>query len=188
MKNKDNSKLADFSKILFATAYVAMVSPTTSALAASGFSTTKTELANPPSQLLIANDSENPSDILPEEVKNSVVQDISEREGVEASALQVVKAEKETWSDGCLGLKTSGLCTMATITGWRVTVTDAQQTWVYRTDESGSMAKLDEESTKIASTTMVRRQITTQRVSTQIQKRQTVRDLHRMIDPMMRER
>ncbi|HEY9806870.1 MAG TPA: hypothetical protein V6D04_09890, partial [Candidatus Obscuribacterales bacterium] len=49
-----------------------------------------------------------------------------------------------TWRDGCLGLSTGGeLCTQVETPGWQVTVAGRSQQLVYRTNDSGSVVKLD---------------------------------------------
>lgn len=103
--------------------------------------------------------------------KDAVFKDVSEKTGVESSKLRIVKVEKETWSDGCLGLGGSGsMCTQAMVPGWRVIVASGEQQWVYRTDASGSMVKWDEVATRTltqAMTQITRRQeVTTTRTQT----------------------
>ncbi len=160
MKYKNQNYLAHLGKVFFAAAYVAIISPT--AYASSGFSTTtKQILNNSASQQLMADKSASQVGDLPEAVKTAVLEDISQRAEVEISALGVVNAEKKTWSDGCLGLK-DGICTSSTIPGWQVVVASEEQMWVYRTDKSGKVAKLDERSTQVVNATMMRRDTTTE--------------------------
>ncbi|MGI8504383.1 MAG: S-layer homology domain-containing protein [Hassallia sp.] len=165
MKNKNQSYLAHFGKVFFAAAYVAITSPM--AYAASGFSTTtEQKLNNSPNQQLVASEE---AEDLPLSVKSAVLQDISQRAEVEMSALRVVKAQKQSWSDGCLGLESEAICTQSTVPGWQVVVTSEQQMWVYRTDESGKVAKLDEGSSQAVTATMMRRNTTTATVQRRTQ-------------------
>ncbi|MBW4572238.1 MAG: S-layer homology domain-containing protein [Tolypothrix carrinoi HA7290-LM1] len=185
MTNFNHSYLAHFGKVFFAAAYVAITSPM--AYAASGFSTTTEQtLNNSPSQQLVADESGGDDDddddddsdakqvqAMPETVKSAVLQDISQRAEVEMSSLRVVKAQKQSWSDGCLGLQSDAICTQSIVPGWQVVVANEQQMWVYRTDESGKVAKLDEKSTQAVTATMMRRTSTTAQTSsrTTIQRR-----------------
>lgn len=77
-------------------------------------------------------------------VGNSVLQHTSQQSGLPTSALRIVQAKAQTWSDSCLGLGNSGSsCTQMSVPGWRVTVAGAQRRWIYRTDSSGSLIKLE---------------------------------------------
>ncbi|WP_026735727.1 S-layer homology domain-containing protein [Fischerella sp. PCC 9605] len=178
MRYKNNISSALFSKVFFTAACVAMVSPMASALAVSGVSTTVEQKPNNSTeqQLLLADDDIDDDDNdddddddreanLPEPVKTAIWQDISQRTNMGVSALRIVKAEKITWSDGCLGLKGNGICSQALVPGWQVVVAGNRQMWVYRTDESGRLARLDEESTQIVSATMAKVQSVTQQTS-----------------------
>ncbi len=63
---------------------------------------------------------------------------------VNPSRLRVSEAERQTWSDSCLGLGgPAELCAFVMTPGWRVTMTNGDSTWVYRTDESGSVIRLE---------------------------------------------
>jgi|GEM_PF-1205328 hypothetical protein len=84
------------------------------------------------------------SDDLSESVRESVYREISAQSGVAISELRIVETRRETWSDGCLGLGgPADSCLQALVPGWRVIVESDAQTWVYRTDESGSVVVLD---------------------------------------------
>ena len=80
---------------------------------------------------------------LPASVKASVLQDIASRNSVSIELLTVVGARAKSWPDGCLGLGGPGdICTFATVDGWEVTVSHAEDQWVYRTDSNGTTVKL----------------------------------------------
>ncbi|PMB12131.1 S-layer protein [Fischerella thermalis CCMEE 5273] len=166
MRYKHLSNSALFSKVIFAAAGVAMAAPISSALAVSGVSTTVEQKPNDFStqQLLLADNDDREVD-LPESVKTSILDDISQGANVEVSALRIVKAEKITWPNSCLGLKGSGICSQPLVPGWQVVVAGERQMWVYRTDGSGALAKLDEESTKIVNRTMTKVQSATRQTS-----------------------
>ncbi len=180
----NQSYLKNFGKIVLAAAYLAIASPASSAIAASVPKTTEAQSAETSAkqQLLIADDDVDDdkttvSSELPEEVKTSVLSDISQRASVEASALRVVKAERIIWPNGCLGLKEEGSCTKALVPGWQLVVADNSQMWVYRTNESGAIAKLDEASTQAITATMMKVRSTNEQISsrtTAIQRRETV--------------
>lgn len=77
-------------------------------------------------------------------ISNSVLQYASHHSGLPTSALHIVQAQRKTWSDNCLGLASSGiLCTQMQVPGWQVAVASNQQRWIYRTNASGSMIKLE---------------------------------------------
>jgi hypothetical protein len=75
---------------------------------------------------------------LPEAVRTRVLQQVAEAQNRPLTSLQVVSATPETWPDGCLGLggPAEG-CLLAMVPGWRVTVTDGNTSWTYRTGTSG---------------------------------------------------
>ena len=72
-------------------------------------------------------------------VIDAVVNDITTNNEISADNLEVQQTEPNTWPDGCLGLAgPDELCTQALVEGWRVTATDGQTTWIYRTDQTGA--------------------------------------------------
>jgi len=82
--------------------------------------------------------------VLSEAVTNAVVQDLSKRSGLPESELTIVDAQQLTWSDRCLGVNESeNFCTIAQVPGWQITVTSGKKRWVYRTNASGSVIKLN---------------------------------------------
>ncbi|MBD3560906.1 S-layer homology domain-containing protein [Planktothrix sp. FACHB-1355] len=81
---------------------------------------------------------------LPEVITNGVLENLSQQTGMEISALRIVAAQQETWPDGCLGIASPGIvCSKALVPGWRVVVGSDRQSWVYRTNLTGSLIKLD---------------------------------------------
>ncbi|MBF2065814.1 MAG: S-layer homology domain-containing protein [Calothrix sp. C42_A2020_038] len=162
------------SQVIFAATYVTLVSPM--ANAASGFSTTvEQKTSGSTNHLLLADDSDrddddDKDDELPKKIKTSIFNNISQRENLEASTLRLVKAERITWADSCLGLKQDRNCSRVLVPGWQVVAASEQQMWIYRTDKSGKMVMLDESSTQAVSATIAR----VQSVSQQISNRTTV--------------
>ncbi|BAZ39349.1 S-layer domain-containing protein [Calothrix sp. NIES-4101] len=186
MSKQNQNLLTSFGKVIFATAYVAMVSPMASAFAASGLPTSIEEKLNNTQNTqnfpLVAQDmvdeeaNQSTTENLPEAVKASIFKDVTERTNVEMSSLRILKAEKITWSDGCLGLKSNASCTQALVPGWQVIVAGSEQTWAYRTDETGTVAKIDESSSQTLTATMRKIQSTRQQITSRstIQRRSEV--------------
>ncbi|WP_235082885.1 S-layer homology domain-containing protein [Chlorogloeopsis fritschii PCC 9212] len=156
-----------FSKVISIASCVAVVSPMASALAASTLpNAIEAKATNPTEQLLADRSvSDYAGNNAPEIVKTAVLQDIAQRTNLGISTLRIVKAEKITWPDGCLGLKGNGICSKPLVPGWQVVVAGNRQMWVYRTDEAGTLAILDEESSQVASAMMARVQSLTQQSS-----------------------
>ncbi|MGA9382183.1 MAG: hypothetical protein WBV73_25765 [Phormidium sp.] len=81
---------------------------------------------------------------LSKSVADAVVKDLSKRSGLPKSELKIVNAQQLVLSDRCLISKNSNfLCVESQIPGWQITVASRKKRWVYRTNNSGSMLKLD---------------------------------------------
>ena len=81
---------------------------------------------------------------VPEAVTQAVKADIVQNNDVDTEELEIAEAEKNLWSDGCLGLAAEGeLCTQALVPGYRLSITDGENTWVYRTDEAGITYRIE---------------------------------------------
>lgn len=77
-------------------------------------------------------------------VSNTVLQHASQQVGVPKSALRIIHAQPQIWSDNCLELRDSSIsCTQMSVPGWQITVASKQQRWIFRTDVSGSAIKLE---------------------------------------------
>jgi hypothetical protein len=60
------------------------------------------------------------------------------------SKIVIVNATEQEWPDGCLGVpRGQEACTMATVPGWRLEVSDNLQTWFYRSDRTGNILRLE---------------------------------------------
>ena len=82
---------------------------------------------------------------LPDEVKTAVVNDAVKRTSKTVSEMQIVKASPQQWSDGCLGLgRPEEICIQAIAPGWQVIVTDGIRKWIYRTDSTGNIVRLEQ--------------------------------------------
>ncbi len=81
---------------------------------------------------------------LPDSVVQAVLQDASRRSNLPSHELNIVRVQQRDWPDGCLGLALTGIfCSQTVVPGWQVTVNAEQQSFVYRTDNSGSLVKLE---------------------------------------------
>ncbi len=80
---------------------------------------------------------------------NTVLTDAAQRAKTKVAVgiNNIVKAEKVTWNDGCMGLR-GGVCTQAEIPGWRLTVGIANQVFVYHTDNN-SIVKFNEAASRM---------------------------------------
>ncbi|MBV6623215.1 MAG: hypothetical protein KI793_09820 [Rivularia sp. (in: Bacteria)] len=81
---------------------------------------------------------------LPPKVESAVLSDAVKRTSRPLAALRITQAQKQNWSDSCLGLAEPGkFCAQVIVPGWKVIVTDGQRKWAYRTNESGQQVKLE---------------------------------------------
>lgn len=81
---------------------------------------------------------------LPDAVAKAVLQDASKRSNLPTEKLRIINSIPRNWSDGCLGLAQPGtLCTQQVVSGWQVKVVSGQKTLIYRTNNSGSVVKLE---------------------------------------------
>ncbi len=77
-------------------------------------------------------------------VSKSVLQQASQQSGLPTSALHIIQASPQTWSDNCLELAEGGVwCVQKPVSGWQVAVVSGKQRWVYRTNASGSVIRLE---------------------------------------------
>lgn len=85
---------------------------------------------------------------LPRSIAQAVRRDLSQRLSISLREIKLVRSTPETWSDGCLGLGGAAeSCLQALVEGWRVEVSANQQTWIYRTDKTASVIRLEPQST-----------------------------------------
>jgi|GEM_PF-1071983 len=132
----NQSFLASLGKIVFATASLAICG----IASASTFETSQQLLAAQPAR----REARQNNDLVPEVIANAVLQNLSQQTGIPTSGLRIIEAKQETWTDGCLGIANPGIiCSKAVVPGWRVVVVRDRQRWVYRTNLTGSLVKLD---------------------------------------------
>jgi hypothetical protein len=80
---------------------------------------------------------------LPLTVVNAVIKDVSRLENIPQTRLRIVNYSKETWRNGCLEvLKPGEMCTQALVPGYKVTVSDGSQQWIYHTNNNGRNLRL----------------------------------------------
>lgn len=85
---------------------------------------------------------------LPSNIANTVRKDLSQQTGISVNKLQLVQSTPKTWSDGCLGLaKTGEMCSQMMVQGWQVTFASGSQRWVYRTDATGRVYRMENPTT-----------------------------------------
>jgi len=81
---------------------------------------------------------------MPAIVVDRLRQDLSKRTQLPPATLKLIEAEPQTWNDGCLGMVSpEESCTQALLEGWRVVFANADQRWVYRTDQQGRDIRLE---------------------------------------------
>jgi hypothetical protein len=80
----------------------------------------------------------------PPALLQATLQDLARRTKIPAKQIQVRSATPATWPDGCLGLaRPDEICTQMMVSGWRIILGHGQQTWRYRTDQSGKNLRLE---------------------------------------------
>lgn len=90
-------------------------------------------------------------DALPTATAKLLLQNASDRLGIPANQLYILRAEKQRWSNYCLDLsQTNSNCLSANLAGWRVTLNGAGHSLVYRVDDAVSQIRV--EPTSIART------------------------------------
>ncbi|MBD2059520.1 hypothetical protein H6F88_26590 [Oculatella sp. FACHB-28] len=91
-----------------------------------------------------ANSSQSSQNRLPRAVARQVQRDLSQRLDIPRRNLEIVSFDRQTWPDSCLGLAAANeRCATATVEGWRVELTNGQQNWVYRTDMTAQVIRLE---------------------------------------------
>ncbi len=81
---------------------------------------------------------------LPQNIKYAVLKDAASWSKIPPQKLSIIKAQRKIWDNPCF-LKFERYCNFAFIKtpGWIVTVKGGTQTWVYHTNDKGSMVLLD---------------------------------------------
>lgn len=96
---------------------------------------------------------------LPRSVEQAVRQDLSQQLNIPQRDITIVGFTPQTWSDGCLGLGGAAeSCLQAQVEGWRVEASANQQTWIYRTDKTANVIRLESQS-KVSLPSIVSRRL-----------------------------
>jgi hypothetical protein len=73
--------------------------------------------------------------------------DLATKLGVDEKSIVILEIKEETWSDGCLGLGgPAESCLQALTPGFRVEMIAKGETYVYRTDKSGTAIRAETKS------------------------------------------
>ncbi|AFY60996.1 hypothetical protein Syn6312_1852 [Synechococcus sp. PCC 6312] len=82
---------------------------------------------------------------LPVAVGARVTKDLARQLKVSPQRLKILAATPQTWPDTCLGIPkaTPQACSPLLVVGWRVSVSDGQKQWFYRTNDSGQLIVLE---------------------------------------------
>lgn len=81
---------------------------------------------------------------LNQSIIKAIREDLARKTGIAPGQLRIAQSSRQTWPDGCLGLaEPDQICTQALVEGWRVVVSYRNRSWVYRTNASGSLIKLE---------------------------------------------
>lgn len=85
---------------------------------------------------------------LPRQVADAVLKDLSQRQGIPIRELNITNYRQQTWRNGCLELpQPDEICTQALVPGWRVVVSRGKQNWIYHTNQTGSVVRLNQNDT-----------------------------------------
>ncbi|BAY41076.1 S-layer domain-containing protein [Nostoc sp. NIES-2111] len=169
MKYTNPRFLARLSKVFLVATSIAIFSPIVSAYANPGVSTTL-------AQQLLADSTKSESSSLPEPIKLAVLQNISQRTGLNISALSIIDAQRQSWPNNCLGLEASATCNqeIVEVDGWQVIAAHNKQVWVYRTDDSGKVAKFDEGATQFVTAMVAEQETTSQQTTSRTVTKRTI--------------
>ncbi|MGB3403811.1 MAG: hypothetical protein WBA77_14070 [Microcoleaceae cyanobacterium] len=81
---------------------------------------------------------------LPSQLVEAIRQDLTSRLKSSVETLNIVQATPRNWPDTCLGLADEReFCGQQIISGWRVVGVAENQTWVYRSDATGKLLRLE---------------------------------------------
>ncbi len=81
---------------------------------------------------------------MPAIVVERLRRDLSKRTQLPLTTLKLTKAEPKTWKDGCLDMAApEEICTQALVEGWQMVFSNANQRWIYRTDQQGRDIRLE---------------------------------------------
>lgn len=83
------------------------------------------------------------SNRLPARIGVAVRQDLSRQQNIPVGKLRIIKAERKTWPDPCVGVpRPDELCAQVQTEGWQVVVSDGSREWIYHTDSTGKTVRM----------------------------------------------
>lgn len=95
---------------------------------------------------IIAKSTQSKPDVLPQAIASAVRSDLAKRLKLSLAQIKIKKSSRQTWSDGCLGIASANeMCTQALVEGWKVVLSQGSKTWIYRTDSSGRLLRLEKD-------------------------------------------
>lgn len=91
-----------------------------------------------------------PAEPLPQTLSERVLQVASKQLDIPKDELGIQRWSRETWMDGCLGLAAPDeFCTDALVEGWQLQVNHQDRYWFFRTDLTGEIVRLSEQSNNL---------------------------------------
>lgn len=86
---------------------------------------------------------EDPTDA-PPEVEQAAMMELSDQTGIAMEDMEVVRAVSREWPDACLGLpEPEEQCAEVLTAGWQVTVAAEGEEYVLRTDDLGTVVRME---------------------------------------------
>jgi len=87
-----------------------------------------------------------PALALPPRVLSAIQTDLQQRASLTPENFTITSFIPRTWADACLGLaRADQMCAQIMTPGWRVIISsrEAETTWVYRTNQNGTVLRLE---------------------------------------------
>ncbi len=85
-----------------------------------------------------------PSQTISRLLRRRIQRDLAQRLNVAPNTIAIVESTPKTWPDQCLGLaRPTERCRGGEVRGWQVQAMSAQQQWVYRSDRTGQLLRLE---------------------------------------------
>lgn len=79
----------------------------------------------------------------PNQLRN-LLKRLSEQAELKGKNFTIKDVTPQTWPDACLGLANpEEICAQMLVEGWRITVVEGKQTWMYRSNQPGTLLRLD---------------------------------------------
>ncbi len=86
---------------------------------------------------------------IPNNIVDAVRQDLGSQIGIAPETIKVSEVSQETWPNTCLGLpKNDEFCGQRLVEGWRLVLSNGKDRWVYRTDNSGKLMRVESKNSR----------------------------------------